>query len=235
MSSLFELCPALKKKKDVSGRSSAPSRTNQSLSPWKNTAGTCSRFAIWPCLEVGLRLSPLFPSFNLEINFLFFYAEGAGTLLPFGPNPSIHHWNVLYWSRKDLAMLLVLINKKQVHNTVFNCRNGDLNSPGSVCASIQQVFITFLPDNIEWVYSQGFCTSVESIYRSYYKLFKSCITRLTLNVRWCCYYYYYCSAPAGTLNVTDKLKLNGDLKVGKWRLWSSLWALLSALQWEKTI
>lgn len=57
---------------------------------------------------------------------------------------------------KDLAMRLVLIKKRQVYNTVFNCRNGDLNSPGSAYASIEQVFHTFLPDNIDEARSQGF-------------------------------------------------------------------------------
>lgn len=58
--------------------------------------------------------------------------------------------------RKDLAMRLVLIKKRQVYNAVFNCRNGDLNSPGSAYARIEQVFLTFLPDNIDEARSQGF-------------------------------------------------------------------------------
>lgn len=33
----------------------------------------------------------------------------------------------------------------KTHNVVYNCDNGDLNGPGSFCASIEQTFVIVLP------------------------------------------------------------------------------------------
>lgn len=143
-------------KKDILGRRTAPSRTNQSWGSLEECSWHLIHFAIWPCLGVGYIFPP---SFQSSDTFSFFtvaydvHSEGAAELPPAGPKSSIHHRNVLYWLEKDLPMWLALIKKRQVNNTVFNCGDADLPTPDSVRASTKLISLTYLPESIDDEYS----------------------------------------------------------------------------------